>query len=143
MGLKILAAIGIIFAIVRLRTEVLRKREIALEQEIKLRTAELLEANEQLVLLATRDSLTGILNRRFFIEKAEAEIERMKRFPGKFTLLLLDVDHFKNVNDTYGHAAGDEILRAVAQQLSAELRVNDLVARHGAKNLFCYCRRLL
>jgi diguanylate cyclase (GGDEF)-like protein len=77
--------------------------------------------------------LTGILNRRFFIEKAEAEIKRMRRFPGKFTLLLLDIDHFKGVNDTYGHAAGDEILRAVAQHLSAELRVNDMVARHGGE----------
>lgn len=131
--LKILAGIGIVFAVVRLRTAVLRKRQANLETQVLLRTTELLEANERLALLATRDPLTGTFNRRCFLEKAEVEFAQMRQISGTVALLLLDIDHFKSVNDTYGHAAGDEVLCVIARQLSSELRANDMIARHGGE----------
>lgn len=111
----------------------LRKNKAKLEEEIALRTGELRQANEQLEILATQDALTGILNRRCFIEKAEEEITRITRFPSRFTLLLIDVDRFKSVNDTYGHAAGDAVLRSLAQLFSHNSRATDLVARYGGE----------
>jgi diguanylate cyclase (GGDEF)-like protein len=82
---------------------------------------------------ATRDGLTGLLNRRYFYERAEFECQRQQREHGSVALLLADVDHFKRVNDTYGHAVGDEVLRAVAKRLRDNCRGTDLVARYGGE----------
>lgn len=132
-ALELLFVLGVIFIVVRVRTAVLRKRESDLEQEVQQRTRELLVANKQLLLLATQDPLTGILNRRCFIEKAEGELERLHRNPGVLSLLLLDIDHFKSINDTYGHAAGDEIIRTVARRIESQLRTTDVLARYGGE----------
>lgn len=81
--------------------------------------------------LARQDQLTGVASRRAFLETAEIEWERSRRFHRSFTLVMLDCDDFKRVNDRYGHAAGDLVLRAVADTLAANLRGLDLLARFG------------
>lgn len=83
--------------------------------------------------LAIHDSLTGLFNRREFERQLREEAERSRRFGRPFVLLMLDIDHFKAVNDTHGHPAGDEALRAVAALLSGEVRSVDTVARYGGE----------
>ena len=83
--------------------------------------------------LATTDPLTGMANRRRFDETLRAEAERCLRAGSPLTLLLLDIDHFKSVNDTYGHPVGDAVLKAVAAQCRAAVRDIDLVARVGGE----------
>ncbi len=82
---------------------------------------------------ADRDALTGLYNRRYFIQKAEPLIRRWKGDPEQLWLLLLDVDDFKTYNDTYGHDAGDVALKRIASVLRASLRQSDLVARFGGE----------
>jgi diguanylate cyclase (GGDEF)-like protein/PAS domain S-box-containing protein len=88
---------------------------------------------EELFRLATTDSLTGALNRRYFNERCGQEIHRSKRYGGCLSALMLDLDHFKRINDTSGHAAGDEVLRAFARLCAAQLRVTDLFGRLGGE----------
>ena len=83
--------------------------------------------------LATTDSLTGILNRRRFLSLGEQERERARRYGRPTSLLLLDIDHFKVVNDTHGHAAGDAALRALAEACVAVLRTSDIFGRLGGE----------
>ena len=82
---------------------------------------------------ATRDFLTGLYNRREAMALAEAELARVIRTPGSLCILLLDIDHFKRVNDTYGHDGGDEVLKFFAQLLNQVVRQHDLVARIGGE----------
>jgi two-component system cell cycle response regulator len=83
--------------------------------------------------MATTDALTGLLNRRAFLESVERERARSDRHVLPFSLLLLDIDHFKRVNDTRGHAAGDAVLKGVAQVLTKVARRSDVVARWGGE----------
>ncbi len=84
--------------------------------------------------LATTDMLTGLPNRRAFIARLEDEHARLKRFEGQqAALLILDLDHFKNINDTYGHPAGDEVLRQVAAVIRNEIRQIDMSSRLGGE----------
>ena len=88
---------------------------------------------QQLAALATHDALTGIWNRRQIDQDLEAAVKHAHRTGSALSVLLVDVDHFKSVNDRYGHAMGDEVLRAVAAGLSAQLRAGDQVARYGGE----------
>ena len=88
-------------------------------------------AEEKLRRLATTDDLTGLCNRRCFVDRAAYEIEQAARYKRPLSLAQIDVDHFKRINDTYGHAAGDDSLRFLATSLSALLRATDTVARSG------------
>lgn len=111
------------------------KREIdvrVLERSIRY-ARKLGETLERLNQLATRDGLTGLLNRREFERILEEEWQRSVRFERPFTLLLVDIDHFKQVNDTHGHQVGDEVLRHVASLLAGQLRSVDRVARYGGE----------
>jgi diguanylate cyclase len=111
-----------------------------LEQRVAERTAELTlatdslrAANARLEQLASRDTLTGLPNRRSLTETLHAEVRRHRRSGQALTLVLADVDHFKKVNDTHGHAAGDAVLRAVGRALVGGCRVTDLVGRFGGE----------
>lgn len=88
---------------------------------------------EALRQLATRDQLTGMLNRREFDRIMAEEAERSQRFGQPLSLVMVDIDHFKAVNDTHGHPAGDAVLKEVAKILTAELRSVDRVARYGGE----------
>jgi diguanylate cyclase (GGDEF)-like protein/PAS domain S-box-containing protein len=79
------------------------------------------------------DHLTGIANRRAFFDAAELELERAKRSPRPLSLILLDADHFKSVNDRFGHRAGDQVLRHIADTLASTFRQIDVVARIGGE----------
>jgi diguanylate cyclase (GGDEF)-like protein/PAS domain S-box-containing protein len=91
------------------------------------------EASEQHRIATSCDFLTGIANRRTFFEAAEIELERMKRSPRVMSLILFDADHFKKINDRYGHPAGDAVLRHFAAALTATFRQVDVVARVGGE----------
>ena len=83
--------------------------------------------------LAIRDGLTGLANRREFDRRLKEELERSRRYSHPFSLLMLDLDHFKGVNDSYGHPAGDEVLRALAARIREQVRPVDQVARYGGE----------
>lgn len=96
---------------------------------------ELRNASEELERLANTDPLTGLANRRHFMEVLNREIERAERYERPLSLVLLDLDHFKKVNDTHGHAAGDDVLKEAAQALLSVCRDVDLAARWGGEEL--------
>ncbi len=81
--------------------------------------------------LASTDPLTGLVNRRFFLEQLERECMRVRRYPEIFTIAYLDLDNFKYVNDTNGHLVGDELLQCVGEVLKSSLRESDMAARLG------------
>ena len=83
--------------------------------------------------LSLKDPLTGLSNRRYFTSVLEAEIDRVARSGEAALLLLIDIDHFKTVNDTHGHQAGDQVLRVLAKVLQACVRPMDTLARYGGE----------
>lgn len=95
----------------------------------------LAETLTELRRLATRDALTGLINRREFARLLEQECDRAERFHHRFAVAMLDLDHFKAVNDRYGHPAGDAVLRTSAHRLTAALRSVDRIARVGGEEL--------
>lgn len=107
------------------------------EQENQLQAkalqATLKALNDELKVLSLTDALTGLPNRRAFDARLTEEVERAKRYKAPLSLLLVDVDHFKSFNDTFGHPAGDEVLKTVAQLLQKRTRMSDFVARYGGE----------
>jgi len=104
-----------------------------LNDQLLIKTGKLNKANEKLTLLATIDSLTGTFNRRHFLELADLEIARSRRYRNPVSVLMLDIDFFKKVNDHYGHAAGDEALREVSAACMQSLREQDIFGRLGGE----------
>jgi diguanylate cyclase (GGDEF)-like protein len=104
-----------------------------LEDRVLQRTLELLLANQKLEKLATTDPLTGIANRRKMTEQISHELDRARRFHHPLSLLMIDIDHFKRINDTYGHEVGDKAIVAIARLLTESMRGVDLVARFGGE----------
>lgn len=102
---------------------------VALKEDV----TETKRLQEELTRLAAQDPLTGIANRRHFLECAQSEIIRAGRFGTPLAVLMLDVDHFKAINDEYGHAAGDDALKALTEICGATLRETDLFGRLGGE----------
>jgi two-component system cell cycle response regulator len=94
---------------------------------------ELINAREALRIQATRDALTGLLNRATVLEALSKEISRSERSGKPLALAMIDLDHFKNVNDTYGHQAGDIVLREAARRMVNILRTYDQIGRYGGE----------
>lgn len=88
---------------------------------------------EQTQKMALTDSLTGVFNRRYFYELSQREFTRSKRYQSPMSIILIDIDHFKNVNDRFGHLAGDQVLVQFVQRIQDELRTNDILARFGGE----------
>jgi diguanylate cyclase (GGDEF)-like protein len=116
----------------------LQRSETSLERRVAERTGELEEANarlreneRQLQALAHTDTLTGLANRLLFDARLEQSMQHARRSHGQIALLLVDLDHFKPINDGYGHAIGDEVLRCTAERFRAAVREVDTVARLG------------
>jgi diguanylate cyclase (GGDEF)-like protein len=82
---------------------------------------------------ARRDALTGVFNRRCFEERLSEEYYRTRRYGAPLSLVMLDIDHFKRVNDVHGHLAGDEVLRVIAARISEAVRMSDVFARYGGE----------
>lgn len=104
-----------------------------LQDELESQNRELSMRNAELASMAVTDSLTQLHNRRHFIERAEQDFARAKRAGTPLGLLMLDVDHFKRINDTWGHQEGDRVLREVAHKVRASVRQGDVVARWGGE----------
>jgi diguanylate cyclase (GGDEF)-like protein/PAS domain S-box-containing protein len=104
-----------------------------LEEQVGKRTGELAAANAALLALSRHDALTGLFNRLAANERLREEFQRMKRTGAAYALLMLDIDYFKDVNDSCGHRVGDAVLAAVARTLSENLRVYDFIARWGGE----------
>ncbi len=90
-------------------------------------------AKKELEFQATHDVLTNLFNRRFMLSQIEQEVERCKRYAVNCSLVMLDLDHFKRINDQYGHSAGDEVLKVVTQRINEHLRGADTLARWGGE----------
>lgn len=128
-----LAALAMVAALVRSRTAYLHRRQAGLERQIADRTADLRAANERLFELATVDPLTGCANRRHFVERANDLIALSRRLETPISLAIMDLDKFKSVNDTYGHPAGDEMLRMIGRTGESQIRASDLFGRIGGE----------
>jgi len=111
--------------------EALRRAKEELERRVEERTGELRVLNLELERLADTDSLTSIWNRRGFMRLAAHEMRRFTRYRKPFAVLFVDLDDFKTINDTFGHAAGDKALLMVVTQMSRQLRNGDVMARIG------------
>ena len=111
--------------------------------ELEARVAQLQRENLELIMknrvlaeVSARDALTGLYNRWYVMEKIESEMNRSLRHGSPVALLMLDIDHFKRINDSFGHAAGDQVLKSFGQVLRESCRVYDVPGRYGGEE-FC------
>ena len=104
-----------------------------LQQQVAVATEELRQQKEAAEMLARVDALTGVASRRAFTERAELEIQRALRYRQPLCVVMVDLDRFKRVNDTYGHSVGDAVLVAFAQAIMHEVREVDMVGRLGGE----------
>jgi len=139
---------------IRQRLEIHRKAKGPLEQElpggrwvriVERRTetgglvgfrtdiTEMKERQFALERLATTDPLTGAMNRRRFMDEGERELRRARRYGSPLSLVIFDVDHFKRINDSFGHAVGDKVLRRLVEEANATLREHDMICRYGGE----------
>ncbi len=89
--------------------------------------------HEEIYRLTTVDGLTQIFNRRYFLEQLDREVSRSKRYRRHLTLIMFDIDRFKDINDTYGHLAGDYVLKQLATVIKGKIRREDILARYGGE----------
>jgi len=117
----------------------LRNIKIQLEENNRSLEQRVLERTCELEKMATLDSLTGVLNRGEVMRYANHELKRNRRYPKSFSLLMIDIDHFKNINDDFGHLIGDEALLHVAQSISDGCREIDIIGRYGGEEFLVIC----
>lgn len=136
----VLAGLLLTWGIIAYRTRSLTRRQEQLTRLVAERTAQLVaekaaleEARSALHIQATHDSLTGIYNRAAMLEHLEREIARATRDQIPLGVLIADLDHFKNLNDSYGHLCGDDIIREAAQRFREAMRAYDVVGRYGGE----------
>ncbi|MHA6203735.1 diguanylate cyclase [Dyella soli] len=129
----VLLLLAAIFGLVQLRTLYLHRQARQLQRQVDMHTRDLLAANRRLDELASTDELTGMFNRRRFLELAEGV--REVSAAGSACIALLDLDRFKHINDTYGHLAGDAVIRSVSATLLEQCRGGDLAGRYGGEEL--------
>lgn len=120
----------------QIESQMLALNEYSLQLEMH--QVQLEQANVMLEALATTDGLTGLKNIRAFQERLSEEFQRAQRYREPLSLILIDVDHFKEYNDSFGHPAGDEVLKRVAQILTATARETDYVARYGGEEFIVF-----
>ena len=117
----------------------LEERKTVLERLVRQRTRELEFAHTEMQRLATTDHLTGLYNRIKLNEVFEHELARLNRYPEPLSIILLDIDRFKSINDQYGHAAGDAVLVQIARVLHGRVRVSDCLGRWGGEEFLIIC----
>jgi diguanylate cyclase (GGDEF)-like protein len=123
VGIILTNAMGVIVAT---RLSRMRRRQFVARLELE-------RVRDELQIMATIDGLTGVLNRRRFLEIAAEELERARRYERPLSVIAIDLDHFKDVNDRLGHAAGDDVLVALARTLQEQTRRQDAVGRLGGE----------
>jgi diguanylate cyclase (GGDEF)-like protein len=122
------------------QNEQLRRLNAELETIVAERTRELVEKNRELEVLSVTDRLTGLYNRRKLDDVLEEELLRCRRYGQHFSLIIMDIDNFKRINDSHGHHAGDAVLQAMAQILRERTRDADALARLGGEEFVIICR---
>lgn len=156
--LVLFASITVCFSVLILISGVLYGRKLALklddinsylEEKILERTEmlldtqkELLEDNTELTRLALTDNLTGLANRAQMNQNLHKEFSRFERYNKKFGIIILDIDHFKRVNDNYGHDIGDQVLVKLSAQIEQSIRENDSVSRWGGEEFLICCTNI-
>jgi len=95
------------------------------------RAIERMRNKDKLLMLARTDPLTGLFNRRYFIELAEKELERIRRYNHDLACIMFDIDYFKEINDRYGHVLGDQVLLGIVKDYQVIVREVDILARYG------------
>ena len=138
IALPVLDEQGAFLELLWVSRDITERKRTALELQQARAEAEaanqaLLAANRKLVLLATTDGLTGLWNRRELDERVRREIDRADRYGADLSLVLFDIDHFKDVNDRFGHLAGDQVLVELGRRVEAQLRSCDGVGRWGGE----------
>ncbi len=111
----------------------MQEREKQLKEELATKNVQLHSMNQKLAELSIRDELTGLYNHRFLQEKMAEEFARAARYRYPLSCFMIDIDHFKMINDSYGHPVGDKVLRELGQFFNAHLRQSDTVARYGGE----------
>jgi diguanylate cyclase (GGDEF)-like protein len=137
IGILLIAAI-VLF--IRARTAILRQRAKRLEAIVAERTSELAEANAALEKMTVTDALTGLRNRRFLMQRIDDDVELALRQETDLIFFLIDIDHFKAVNDELGHAAGDRVLQQMRERLEQVFRSSDYVLRWGGEEFLAVAR---
>lgn len=124
----------------KLVDEMNRKNEALHERNLELITIqeELFQVNQKLEQMAVTDALTGCFNRRYLMQQLEHEVLLNVRYQIPFSVFLFDIDHFKQINDKYGHLVGDEVLRSTADIVRSKLRRTDILARYGGEEFTIY-----
>lgn len=135
----ILKALRALFVVVSRKNAELEMVKNELEEKVKLRTQELSEANERLKQLAIEDELTRLPNRRYAISEIEVLLNNWNRYRTTFSILFIDLDGFKRVNDEHGHENGDIVLKTMADFLRAMLRKTDIPCRLGGDEFLVIC----
>lgn len=131
--LRVERVIFLVSAVVLPLAAAMAGRLSAMRSQLRTQKHDLRDALRSNILLAKQDPLTGLPNRRHALELFAYEEKRVRRQPGLTCICVLDIDHFKNVNDTFGHATGDDVLRLFAQSAVACLRTVDVLARWGGE----------
>lgn len=114
-------------------------QRVKLTQKLNRQKTDLSDALARLKEIAIRDELTGVYNRSHMIERMQHAVDRQLRTGEQFALVMVDLDHFKRVNDSYGHGVGDDVLRSFATVASALLRKSDILARWGGEEFVAIC----
>lgn len=122
------------------QNEQLKQINADLESMVEARTLELSEKNRELEVLSVTDRLTGLFNRRKLDQILDEELIRSRRYAFEFSLVIIDIDHFKRVNDNHGHPAGDAVLVTLAEILRQRIRDADVAARLGGEEFVVVCR---
>ena len=135
----LLTALHGLFEQVCEQNQQLKRVNQSLEKKVLARTQALIDSNNHLEKLSNTDSLTGIFNRRYAMEKLSQQWLSSQEKKQTLACILIDVDNFKSVNDTYGHDAGDKVLCELARQLSHSLRTDDLCCRLGGDEFIVIC----
>ncbi len=135
--LAVLLILLSILAVITVRTKRLKQRNVWLQERVKARTVELESANKKLQQAANLDALTGLLNRRGFRSLSDPH---WTQWQDNALLMIADIDHFKQINDQYGHQLGDEVLVMCSQRLQSQAKEHDLIARWGGEEFLILLR---
>lgn len=135
----LLEALNGLFEQVSIRNKELKNLNESLEEKVALRTRDLSEANHKLEELSLTDTLTGLPNRRHAIRRLSSHWDEAMKWDIPLTCIMIDADHFKEVNDNYGHDIGDKVLKMLAKTLQDSFRTDDIVCRLGGDEFLAIC----
>ena len=134
-----LKALKVLYELVYTKNREIERKNFELEKKVKQRTTELMEANKKLNQLILLDVLTGLPNKRFVMDEIKKMIHHWKRYKQVFSILFIDVDKFKSVNDNHGHEQGDIVLKWIATFLKDSIRITDIACRLGGDEFIIIC----